>query len=122
MDTVAVPAATSPEVTKQETAVPPSPGERCLALDTFRGFIMLILVSEGFGLAGLAKHNPASIGLANQFDHHPWQWIAFWDLIQPAFMFMVGVAMPFALARRLERGATRSHFSGTWLDAVSGCS
>jgi predicted acyltransferase len=27
-------------------------------------------------------------------------------MIQPAFMFMVGVAMPFALARRMERGAT----------------
>jgi len=37
----------------------------------------------------------------------PWEWIAFWDLIQPAFMFMVGVAMPFALARRMELGASR---------------
>ena len=27
-------------------------------------------------------------------------------MIQPAFMFMVGVAMPFALARRRELGAT----------------
>ena len=67
---------------------------------------MLILVSEGFGLAGLARRNPAFAGLADQFEHHPWEWIAFWDLIQPAFMFMVGVAMPFALARRLECGAT----------------
>src|SRR5260370_25066935 len=37
----------------------------------------------------------------------PWEWITFWDLIQPAFMFMVGVAMPFALARRMEQGATQ---------------
>lgn len=29
-------------------------------------------------------------------------------MIQPAFMFMVGVAMPFALARRKELGATES--------------
>jgi hypothetical protein len=27
--------------------------QRYIALDAFRGFIMLILVSEGFGLAGL---------------------------------------------------------------------
>src|SRR6267142_1022720 len=27
-------------------------------------------------------------------------------MIQPAFMFMVGVAMPFALARRMEQGKT----------------
>ena len=27
--------------------------------------------------------------------------------LQPAFMFMVGVAMPFSFARRLEKGAGR---------------
>jgi predicted acyltransferase len=31
----------------------------------------------------------------------------FWDLIQPAFTFMVGMAMPFALSRRLADGAPR---------------
>lgn len=84
----------------------PSAQQRYLALDAYRGFIMLILVSEGFGLPELARHRPAFTGIANQFDHMPWEWIAFWDLIQPAFMFMVGVAMPFALARRRELGAT----------------
>ncbi len=69
---------------------------------------MLVLVSGGFGLAELAKRRPAFTGIARQFDHMPWEWIAFWDLIQPAFMFMVGVAMPFALARRKEQGATGS--------------
>src|SRR5712671_5336452 len=80
---------------------------RYLALDAYRGFIMLVLVSGGFGLAELAKRRPAFMGIANQFDHMSWEWIAFWDLIQPAFMFMVGVAMPFALARRMEQGATQ---------------
>ena len=78
---------------------------RYLALDAFRGFIMIILVSGGFGLAELARRRPEFAGIANQFEHKPWEWIAFWDLIQPAFMFMVGVAMPFALARRRELGA-----------------
>src|SRR5229473_4433465 len=81
--------------------------QRYVALDAYRGFIMLILVSGGFGLAELAARRPAFTGLANQFDHMSWEWIAFWDLIQPAFMFMVGVAMPFALAHRMEQGATR---------------
>jgi heparan-alpha-glucosaminide N-acetyltransferase len=80
---------------------------RYLALDAYRGFIMMVLVSGGFGLAELAKRRPAFLGIANQFDHMSWEWIAFWDLIQPAFMFMVGVAMPFALARRIEQGATQ---------------
>jgi predicted acyltransferase len=67
---------------------------------------MMILVSGGFGLAELVRRRPEFTGIANQFEHMPWEWIAFWDLIQPAFMFMVGVAMPFALARRVEQGAT----------------
>ncbi len=96
---IASPAATPPKPTAQA---------RYLALDAFRGFIMVMLVAEGFGLTELAKRNPAFTGLANQFEHMPWEWIAFWDLIQPAFMFMVGVAMPFALARRMELGATRN--------------
>lgn len=91
----------------QATVAKSAVSQRYLALDAFRGFIMLILVADGFGLAGLAKRNPAFMGIASQFDHRPWEWIAFWDLIQPAFMFMVGVAMPFALARRVEKGATR---------------
>ncbi len=107
MEAVVVPVVRNPEIATEATAVPPSASERYLALDAFRGFIMLILVSDGFGLADLAKRNPAFTGLAGQFDHHAWEWVAFWDLIQPAFMFMVGVAMPFALARRLERGSTR---------------
>jgi predicted acyltransferase len=81
---------------------------RNLALDAFRGFIMIMLVSGGFGLHELAKRNPAYAPLAAQFEHMPWEWISFWDLIQPAFMFIVGAAMPFALARRMEQGATRS--------------
>src|SRR5712692_3502077 len=89
-----------------ESSPKPSVQQRYLALDAYRGFIMLVLVSGGFGLAAVAQRRPAFAGIASQFDHMPWEWIAFWDLIQPAFMFMVGVAMPFALARRMEQGAT----------------
>ena len=84
----------------------PAAPQRYLALDAYRGFIMLMLVSEGFGITELAKRRPAFAGIASQFDHMPWEWIAFWDLIQPAFMFMVGVAMPFALANRRAQGAS----------------
>lgn len=79
---------------------------RYLALDAYRGFIMIVLTSGGFGLAALAARRPAFTGIASQFDHMHWEWIAFWDLIQPAFMFMVGVAMPFALANRMAKGDT----------------
>ena len=88
----------------------PKPGERLVSLDAYRGFIMLLLVSEGFGLTALA-HQPGWGWLAYQFDHSAWQGCTLWDLIQPAFTFMVGVAMPFAFARRIARGASRADLS-----------
>jgi heparan-alpha-glucosaminide N-acetyltransferase len=103
-------AAQTPSAAAAASAVaPPIPAtqHRYVALDAYRGFIMVVLVSAGFGLTGLAERNPAFNGIAAQFEHMPWEWIHFWDLIQPAFMFMVGVAMPFAFARRMELGATQ---------------
>jgi len=42
--------------------------------------------------------------LGNQLDHHEWHGLHFWDLIQPFFMFIVGVAIPFAIANRKKKG------------------
>jgi predicted acyltransferase len=36
------------------------------------------------------------------FDHVQWQGFSTWDLIMPLFMFMAGVAMPFALSKYLD--------------------
>lgn len=79
--------------------------KRYMSLDAYRGFVMLILASGGFGFSAL-RGDPAWGGIARWFDHVPWEGGVFWDMIQPAFMFMVGLAMPFALERRKERGAT----------------
>jgi len=66
---------------------------------------MFLLASEGLGFGAL-QHDPTYGRIASWFDHVDWTGAVFWDLIQPSFMFMVGVAMPFALARRSELGAT----------------
>jgi predicted acyltransferase len=42
--------------------------------------------------------------LGYQFDHVDWSGCAFWDLIQPSFMFMVGVAAPYSFASRAAKG------------------
>jgi len=90
----------APQETPQKTAA-----GRLVSLDAYRGFIMLLLVSNGFGFSAL-EHYPNWAWLARQVDHAPWEGCTFWDLIQPAFTFMVGMAMPFALARRKVQGAT----------------
>lgn len=81
--------------------------QRYLALDAFRGFIMLMLAAEAFGFSEL-RGDPFWGRVASWFHHVEWEGAVFWDMIQPAFMFMVGVAMPFALAKRIAEGASAS--------------
>src|SRR5690348_4712375 len=85
-------------------AAPPA-SQRLVSLDAYRGLIMLLLISHGFGFSVL-KSYPHWAWLSNQVDHTDWTGCTFWDLIQPAFTFMVGMAMPFAFARRQANGAT----------------
>jgi predicted acyltransferase len=82
--------------------------ERLLAIDLFRGVVMFLLIAESTGLYGELV-SPAfegtiiqAIGL--QFQHHPWNGLRLWDLGQPFFMFISGVAMYFSYARRWEEG------------------
>ncbi|NND97548.1 MAG: DUF5009 domain-containing protein [Pirellulaceae bacterium] len=96
---------------------------RLLSLDVYRGLIMCLLAVNGLALAATAKRlgygpdaSPADLtgriwqSLAFHNSHPHWNsqfyvlGCSFWDLIQPAFMFMVGVAMPYSYASRKQRG------------------
>jgi len=81
---------------------------RVLSVDFFRGFTMFMLIGEFSGFFGTMM-NPSFDGtiissIGRQLDHAEWIGLHFWDLIQPFFMFIVGVAMPFAMTRRWNRG------------------
>jgi heparan-alpha-glucosaminide N-acetyltransferase len=97
---------------------------RLVSLDAYRGFVMLAMVSGGLGFARIVEDHPEVLStwdgtayasawrslwrtLAYQFEHVAWTGCSFWDLIQPSFMFMVGVALPFSFARRQAEGQTR---------------
>ena len=87
---------------------PAAKPERLLSLDAYRGAIMLLMASSGLGLAEVAKQFPSSLVwqfLGHHADHAEWTGCTLWDLIQPAFMFMVGVALPWSLANRRARGS-----------------
>jgi len=81
--------------------------DRIFSIDFFRGFTMFMLIG---GLGGLfskldsANNGPVVNFIQQQLSHVPWEGLRFWDLIQPFFMFIVGVAMPFSLSRRWQRG------------------
>jgi predicted acyltransferase len=90
----------------QEVAAP----GRLQSVDAYRGFVMLAMASGGiatFECLGRSEDGVVSIPLEiliQQFDHVAWRGCAFWDLIQPSFMFLVGVSMPLSYSRRRARG------------------
>lgn len=83
------------------------PKQRLLSLDFLRGLIMVLLALEAAGLYESLEEpsqNTLFHGIINQFFHHPWNGLRFWDLVQPAFMFMAGTAMAYSLHRQQEEG------------------
>jgi predicted acyltransferase len=104
--------------TQHETPVAtPAPREkpaRLVSLDAYRGAIMLFMASGGLALPAVAKHFPDSPVwrfLAFNTDHVPWIGCSLWDLIQPSFMFMVGVAMPYSIASRRAKGDSEARIA-----------
>src|SRR5690606_6412685 len=89
------------------TDTPTFVSRRLTSLDAFRGFTMVFMASEILRIPGVARGFPDSrfAGFVrSMLDHVPWVGWSPWDLIQPSFMFMVGVALPFSVARRRDRG------------------
>ncbi|MGN6398485.1 MAG: acyltransferase family protein [Mucilaginibacter sp.] len=82
-----------------------SVSNRLLSLDFLRGFIMVLLAIESTGLYDYLYEHTHN-GFIGQFTHHPWHGLHFWDLVQPAFMFMAGVAMAFSLNKQWKSGVT----------------
>ena len=70
---------------------------------------MFLMLAEVMRLASLQRAFPDSgfwsiVGYNT--SHVPWQGCSLHDLIQPAFSFLVGAALPFSIAARLARGDT----------------
>jgi len=93
--------------TNSTVSGPAAPG-RIASVDFFRGFTMFMLAGEASRLyLTLMKYDSRVVHFfAEQLEHHEWHGLHFWDLIQPFFMFIVGVAIPFAVANRLKKGTT----------------
>jgi heparan-alpha-glucosaminide N-acetyltransferase len=88
-------------------ATAPAAQARLLSLDVLRGFTMLFMASEILRIAQVARRFPDSAfasTTAYLLEHRTWAGCSPWDLIQPAFMFMVGAALPYSIARRRAQG------------------
>lgn len=59
---------------------------------------MVLLVMEASRVFESASH--FAPGFFSQFTHRPWEGMNFWDLIQPLFMFISGVAMALSISEK----------------------
>lgn len=89
-----------------ESIRPATPAVRNIAVDAYRGFVMLLMMAEVLRLSAVAKafpENPFWAFLAFHQSHVPWAGCSLHDLIQPSFSFLVGVALPYSIASRLAK-------------------
>jgi predicted acyltransferase len=84
--------------------------DRLASLDVLRGFDMLWIIGGGSLVVALSK--ALDWGwlnvVADQMEHVPWNGFHFFDLIFPLFMFISGVAIPYAITSKIEKGADKS--------------
>ena len=83
---------------------------RLASIDAFRGLVLALMMGEALHFCGVAAAKPASAlwaFLCHHQDHVEWVGCSLHDLIQPAFSFLVGAALPFSLAARSSQGQGR---------------
>lgn len=84
----------------------PKKSVRLHSLDALRGFDMFwIMGGAGLVHALTAYFDWSFLHAVNDQLHHvEWDGFTFYDMIFPLFLFIAGVAMPFSLTNRLNRG------------------
>ena len=89
------------------------PRERLISLDALRGFDMFWITGGGSLVYALEKFTGAEWmkPIAEQMEHVPWEGFHFEDLIFPLFMFISGIAIPFALISKIEKGVPQAEMA-----------
>jgi len=87
---------------------------RLASLDLLKGMTMILLALESTllfeHLLPVVKDGWAA-GILNQFFHHPWNGLRFWDLVQPTFMFSAGVALAFSMKKQRQTHTWNQSFT-----------
>jgi heparan-alpha-glucosaminide N-acetyltransferase len=80
---------------------------RNVAIDAYRGLVMLLMMGEELNFAKVARVFPNSVFwrvLAYNQTHVEWAGLGLHDMIQPSFTFLVGVALPYSIQSRMRKG------------------
>jgi predicted acyltransferase len=90
---------------EREIKAPAPP--RNVAVDAYRGFVMLLMMGEVLHFASVSHAFPDSVFwriLAYNQTHVEWAGMSLHDTIQPGFTFLVGVALPYSIHSRIRKG------------------
>src|SRR5438132_13651688 len=80
---------------------------RNVAIDAYRGLVMLLMMAEVLQLSRVAVAYPTNLFwkiLAFNQTHLEWFGCSLHDTIPPGFYFLVGVALPYSIPRRNRQG------------------
>ncbi|HZS47818.1 MAG TPA: heparan-alpha-glucosaminide N-acetyltransferase domain-containing protein [Blastocatellia bacterium] len=91
------PASIVEEPVKKEQASLPA-AKRLVSLDVFRGITVAAMI---------LVNNPGSSAVYTPLDHAEWNGWTPTDLIFPFFLFIVGVSISLAFAKKMEQGGNR---------------
>src|ERR1700728_4081596 len=103
-------AAVDVNTTSAQTTVSPAKAAslpRNVAVDAYRGLVMLLMIGEVLRFAKISANYPDSLFwkiLAFNQTHTEWSGCSLHDIIQPSFSFLVGVALPYSIRSRLRKG------------------
>jgi heparan-alpha-glucosaminide N-acetyltransferase len=95
------------EAVPTTTVRAPLPTMRNLAVDAYRGLVMLLMMGEVLQFAKVSEYHNNSIFwkiLAFNQTHTEWFGCSLHDMIQPSFSFLVGVALPYSIRSRQRKG------------------
>lgn len=88
-----------------------TPRERLVSLDVFRGITIAFMLMVNFSSVG---------EYFEALEHAPWHGWTPTDLIFPFFLFIVGVAVPFSLAKRSASASSKWSMLGViWIRALA---
>jgi predicted acyltransferase len=91
------------------------PQPRNIAVDAYRGLVMLLMMGEVLRFSDVARSFPGSRiwqFLSYNQSHVEWTGMSLHDTIQPAFTFLVGVALPYSIASRQRKGESFQRMLG----------
>ena len=107
----------------RERASVEKPIQRNVAVDAYRGLVMVLMMGEVMRFAEVARAFAQSTFwriLAYNQTHVEWAGMSLHDTIQPGFTFLAGVALPYSIRSRRRKGESFGYmlFHTMWRSLV----